>query len=161
MNAELRIGLGFDAHRLAAGRPLVLGGVDLDFERGLAGHSDGDALLHALSDALLGSVGLPDIGTLFPDDDPSYKGADSARLLAEVLERVRAAGGRPVNVDVVVVCDRPKLQPHVPAIRTRLAGLLGLAPDAVGIKAKTTEGTAIADRESIAVMATVLVRVAS
>mgnify|MGYP000602844242 CR=1 FL=1 len=161
MNAELRIGLGLDAHRLAAGRPLVLGGVDLDFERGLAGHSDGDALLHALSDALLGSVGLPDIGTLFPDDDPSYKGADSARLLAEVLERVRAAGGRPVNVDVVVVCDRPKLQPHVPAIRTRLAGLLGLAPDAVGIKAKTTEGTAIADRESIAVMATVLVRVAS
>ncbi|HDR00015.1 MAG TPA: 2-C-methyl-D-erythritol 2,4-cyclodiphosphate synthase [candidate division WOR-3 bacterium] len=161
MNAELRIGLGFDAHRLAAGRPLMLGGVDLGFERGLAGHSDGDALLHALSDALLGSLGLPDIGTLFPDDDPNYKGADSARLLTEVLERVRAAGGRPVNVDVVVVCDRPKLQPHVPAIRTRLAGLLGLAPDAVGIKAKTTEGTAIADRESIAVMATVLVRVAS
>lgn len=158
MNAELRIGLGFDAHRLVAGRPLILGGVGLGFELGLAGHSDGDALLHAVADALLGSLGLPDIGTLFPDDDPDYKGADSARLLAEVLDRVRAAGGRPVNVDVVVICDRPKLQPHAPAIRARLAGLLGLAPDAVGIKAKTTEGTAIADRDSIAVMATVLVR---
>lgn len=161
MNAELRVGFGFDAHRLVPGRPLVLGGVDLGFERGLAGHSDGDALLHALADALLGSLGLPDIGTLFPDDDPAFAGADSARLLAGVLERLAGRGARPVNVDLVVVCDRPKLQPHADAIRARVAGLLGLSPDAVGIKAKTTEGTALAGPDSIAVMAVALVQVAS
>jgi 2-C-methyl-D-erythritol 2,4-cyclodiphosphate synthase len=161
MNADLRIGLGFDAHRLVAGRPLRLGGTLIPFELGLVGHSDGDVMLHAISDALLGSLALPDIGTLFPDDDPAFAGADSAGLLAAVLERFRAAGGELVNIDTVVICDRPKLVPHVPAIRARLAGLLGLAPDAVGIKAKTTEGTAVADRESIAVMAVALVRTAS
>ncbi|MFO7675036.1 MAG: 2-C-methyl-D-erythritol 2,4-cyclodiphosphate synthase [bacterium] len=162
MGADPRIGFGFDAHRLVAGRPLVLGGVRIPFESGLAGHSDGDALLHAVADALLGSLALPDIGTLFPDDDARWAGADSAVLLGEVVKRFRAAGGRVMNLDAVVICDRPKLQPHVPALRARIAGLVGVPESAVGVKAKTTEGTAVAlAGASIAAMVVVLVGAAS
>jgi len=136
----MRIGHGFDAHRLVEGRPFVLGGVVIPFERGPLGHSDGDALAHALSDAILGACALGDLGMHFPDTDPRWKGADSMRLLAECVRMARASGQRLVNVDVTAVVERPKLAPHLPAIRARLAEVLGLPTDAVGAKAKTSEG---------------------
>ncbi len=154
---RFRTGVGFDAHRLATGRPFVLGGVPIPHELGLAGHSDGDVLLHAVTDALLGACGLPDIGTRFPDNDPAWKDADSAVLLGEVRNDVAARGWAVVNVDCVVVCDRPRLAPHAAAVRTSLARLLGVPADHVGVKAKTTEGTRLAEPgESVAAFATVL-----
>lgn len=136
---RLRIGEGWDTHALVTGRPLVLGGVTVPHTHGLLGHSDADALLHALTDALLGAAGLGDIGRHFPDTDPAFRGADSGLLLAEAARRVRAAGWAIVNVDSTVVAQAPKLAPHIPAMRERIAALLRLEPAAVNVKAKTAE----------------------
>ena len=156
-DATLRIGTGFDLHRLEAGRPCVLGGVELDHPSGPVGHSDGDAVLHALADALLGAAGLDDLGSLFPDDDQRFAGADSARLLEEVLERVRSAGFEPVNVDIVVATEGPRIAPHRAAMRARMAELLGLAPERVNVKGKTFEGLgALAGGAGVAVQAVCL-----
>lgn len=134
-----RVGLGHDTHRLVPERALVLGGVEIAHERGLLGHSDADILLHAVTDALLGAAGLGDIGDAFPDTDPAYAGIDSAILLHEALERVGQAGWQPVNLDCTVFAQRPKLAPHKPVIRQRLAELVGLPVEAVNVKAKTGE----------------------
>ena len=136
----MRIGIGYDVHRLVAGRDLVIGGVNIPFAKGLLGHSDADVLTHAIMDALLGAAGLSDIGHLFPDTDDTYKDAKSLDLLRQVAARVDAAGYTIVNIDAVVVAERPKLAPHVPAIKQNLAAVLELPPAAVGIKATTTEG---------------------
>lgn len=155
---QLRTGLGFDAHRLARGRRLVLGGVEVPHRTGLAGHSDADVLLHALADALLGACALPDIGIIFPDTDPTLHDADSAGLLKQVCRRIRRRGFRPINVDCVLVCDAPRIQPHTSAIRESIAALLAIPAGAVGLKAKTTEGTRLAQKNcSIAALVTVLV----
>ncbi len=137
--ARLRIGEGWDVHALVPGRALVLGGVTIAHTHGLAGHSDADALLHAITDALLGAAALGDIGRHFPDTDPAYAGADSARLLSAALHRVHDAGWQVVNVDSTVVAEAPKLAPHIPAMRARIAALLEVALDAVNVKAKTAE----------------------
>jgi len=155
---SVRVGLGFDVHRLEPGRPCILGGVRLDHPSGPAGHSDGDAVLHALTDALLGAAGLEDLGTLFPDRDPRWRGADSAELLAAALERVRQAGWVPVNADIVVATEGPRIAPARDAMRARLAALLGLEPGAVNVKGKTLEGLgALAHGAGIAVQAVCLV----
>jgi 2-C-methyl-D-erythritol 2,4-cyclodiphosphate synthase len=135
----LRIGEGWDVHALVAGRPLVLGGVTLPFHLGLDGHSDADALLHAITDALLGAAGLGDIGRHFPDTDAQFKGADSATLLAEATRRVREAGWSIVNVDSTIVAQAPKMAPHIPAMRERIAAALGVELANVNVKAKTAE----------------------
>lgn len=135
----MRIGFGYDSHRFAEGRRLVLGGVEFPGERGLDGHSDADALLHAVIDALLGAAALGDIGSHFPDDDPRWKGADSAKLLEAVVAEVADAGYRVVNVDATVICERPKLRPKIDAIRARIAALLGVDVSAVSVKGKTNE----------------------
>jgi len=135
----MRVGEGWDTHALLAGRPLVLGGVTIPHSHGLLGHSDADALLHAITDALLGAAALGDIGRHFPDTDPAFAGADSVRLLAEAAARVAAAGWRIVNVDSTVVAQAPKLAPHIPAMVARIAQTLGLPADAVNVKAKTAE----------------------
>lgn len=137
---DLRVGEGWDTHRLVAGRPLVLGGVTVPHSHGLLGHSDADALAHAITDALLGAAGLGDIGRHFPDTDPAYAGADSMVLLAQAALCVREAGWAIANVDSTIVAQAPKMAPHVPAMRQRLAQVLGLAPEAVNVKAKTAEG---------------------
>ncbi len=137
---DLRVGEGWDTHRLVAGRPLVLGGVTVPHGFGLLGHSDADALAHAITDALLGAAGLGDIGRHFPDTDPAFAGADSMVLLAQAALRVRDAGWAIANVDSTIVAQAPKMAPHVPAMRQRLAQVLGLATDAVNVKAKTAEG---------------------
>ncbi len=134
-----RFGLGYDAHTFGADRPLRLGGVEIDHPTGLTGHSDGDAVAHALIDALLGAAAMGDIGQLFPDTDPEWKGADSMRMLAEVNRRLTAASYYVFNVDVTVVTEEPKIAPHAAAMRERLAGVLGVSADAVSIKAKTNE----------------------
>lgn len=134
-----RIGEGWDIHALVAGRPLVLGGITVPHTHGLDGHSDADALLHAITDALLGGAALGDIGRHFPDTDAAFKGADSARLLAEAARRVRAAGWQPVNVDATIVAQAPKMAPHIPAMAARIAQVLGLAVGDVNVKAKTAE----------------------
>src|SRR5690606_38041650 len=136
----MRVGFGYDVHRFAAGRPLVLGGVEIPAEEGLAGHSDADVLLHAIMDALLGAAGLGDIGRLFPATDPAYAGASSLGLLEEVGRRVRAAGFRVGNVDATVVLERPRLAPHVPAMQVRIAAALDVPPERINIKATTSEG---------------------
>lgn len=135
----LRVGIGHDTHRLVEGRPLILGGVTVAFDRGLFGHSDADVVLHAVADALLGASALGDIGEHFPDTDPQWQGLDSGRLLSEVVDLVAQAGWRPVNCDVVIHAERPKLSEVKPVIRANLARLLGLDPGAVNIKAKTGE----------------------
>lgn len=140
MNAfDLRIGEGWDTHRLVEGRPLVLGGITVPFDKGLLGHSDADALLHALTDALLGAAGLGDIGRHFPDTDPALQSADSGRLLQVAVQRVRAAGWEPVNLDCTIVAQAPKMAPHIEPMRTRISQLLGLPLDRVNVKAKTAE----------------------
>ena len=136
---DLRIGLGWDRHRLEAGRPCVLAGVTIPHPAGPAGHSDGDAVLHALADAILGAAGLDDLGTLFPDHDPRWRGAAGAVFVAEAVARARVLGLRPASADVVVIADAPKLAPHRPEMRARLAALLGLPADRVNLKGKTTE----------------------
>ena len=139
MSSPFRIGEGWDTHQLVEGRPLVLGGVTVPHTHGLLGHSDADALCHAITDALFGAAGLGDIGRHFPDTDDAFKGADSIALLAECARRVRAAGWEPVNVDSTIVAQKPRLAPHIDAMRDRLAGTLGLPRDAVNVKAKTAE----------------------
>jgi len=135
----LRIGEGWDTHPLVTGRPLILGGVTIAHTHGLLGHSDADALLHAITDALLGAAGLGDIGRHFPDTDPAFQGADSVRLLQAAAEHVRAAGFELVNVDSTIVAQAPKMAPHIGAMRVRIAAALGLPEDAVNVKAKTAE----------------------
>jgi 2-C-methyl-D-erythritol 2,4-cyclodiphosphate synthase len=135
-----RIGYGFDSHEFRAGIPLKIGGVTLAHDRGLGGHSDGDVLLHAITDALLGAIAAPDIGTLFPPSDAKWKGADSGIFLDEALKRVRAAGYSIGNVDSSLILAAPKIGPHAAAIRARVAELLGISEDCVGVKAKTPEG---------------------
>ncbi len=136
---QLRVGEGWDTHALVTGRPLVLGGVHVPHSHGLRGHSDADALLHAITDALLGAAGLGDIGKHFPDTDPAYQGADSVRLLQAAAHQVRSLGWHIVNIDSTVVAQAPKLAPHIPAMRQRIAQALGLADEVVNVKAKTAE----------------------
>ena len=136
---DMRIGEGWDVHQLVTGRPLILGGITIAHSHGLLGHSDADALLHAITDALLGAAALGDIGRHFPDTDAAFKGADSGALLAEAARRVRAAGWAIANVDSTIVAQAPKLAPHIPAMVARIAGLLGLDPGQVNVKAKTAE----------------------
>ncbi|AGA33544.1 2-C-methyl-D-erythritol 2,4-cyclodiphosphate synthase [Thioalkalivibrio nitratireducens DSM 14787] len=162
MGSELRIGQGFDVHAFGAGDHLVLGGVRIPFDRGFVAHSDGDVLLHALCDALLGAAALGDIGRHFPDSDPRFRGADSRRLLAEVLARVRAEGWVPVNVDSVIIAQAPKMAAHIPAMREHIAADCGLPLTAVNVKATTTERLGFTGRgEGIAAEAIVLLRRAS
>ncbi len=154
---SLRVGLGFDVHRLVPGRPCILGGVTLPHPAGPGGHSDGDAVLHALADAVLGAAGLDDLGTLFPDTDPQWKGADSRALLRAALGRAAAAGWRVVNADLVVVADAPRIGPHRAALRSSIAEALGVAPEAVNVKGKSTEGLgALAGGAGVAVQAVCL-----
>lgn len=135
-----RVGIGTDIHRLEPGRRLILGHVAIDHDQGLAGHSDGDVLLHAIIDALAGAAGLPDIGEMFPDTDPAYQDADSGKLLEQVVRRVVDRGYAIVNVDAIIHAQRPKISPYKPAIREEVARLLGVPAEAVNIKAKTNEG---------------------
>ena len=136
----IRVGIGYDSHRLVEGRKLILGLVEIPFERGLAGHSDGDVLSHAIADALLGAAGLGDMGRHFPDTDSAFRGASSTLFLSKVLELLAGKGYRPASVDTVVILERPRLAPHQQAIRSALAAALRLAPENVNIKAKTAEG---------------------
>jgi 2-C-methyl-D-erythritol 2,4-cyclodiphosphate synthase len=158
-NAALsRVGQGWDIHRLVEGGPLRLGGVDVPFDRRLLGHSDGDVVLHALADALLGAVAAGDIGTHFPDTDPTLRGADSAALLRQVVALVQARGCSLENVDVTVLAERPQLGPHFDRMRRRLAELLGVAPERVSLKAKSMEGLGAVGRgDAIAALAVALV----
>ena len=135
----MRIGHGYDVHKLVSGRKLILGGVEIPHTVGLLGHSDADVLTHALMDALLGAAALGDIGHLFPDNDPAYEGADSISLLNVVMERLRAAGWKLGNADITVLAQAPKLAPHIETMRVRLAAALHLSPDSVNVKATTTE----------------------
>ncbi len=140
MTESSRIGIGYDIHRLVEGRKLVLGGVEIPFEKGLLGHSDSDVLTHAICDALLGAAALGDIGTHFPDSDPQWAGASSLDFLARVVELVTQKGYRVANIDTTVMAERPKLMPHVHAIRESLASVLQIDLDRVNVKAKTNEG---------------------
>lgn len=152
-----RIGQGFDVHALVSGRRLILGGVDIPYERGLLGHSDADVLLHAITDALLGAAGLGDIGRHFPDTDPRYAGADSRVLLRDAMQAVRAAGWVVGNVDATVIAQAPKILPHAPAMVANVAADLGVATEVVNIKGKTTERLGFTGRgEGIAAQAVVL-----
>lgn len=152
-----RIGIGFDIHRLEQGRRCVLGGIELPHPSGPLGHSDGDAVLHALADAVLGAAGLDDLGTLFSDKDPRWKGADSAALLGECMNRVHAAGWRVENADIVVATEGPRIAPHRAAMRARIAALLGVGIDAVNVKGKSLEGLgALANGAGVAVQAACL-----
>lgn len=154
---NVRVGTGFDVHRLVAGRPCVLGGVELPHPTGPSGHSDGDAVLHAVTDAVLGAAGLDDIGTLFPDTDAAWKDADSAALLGEALRRVHAKGWRVGNCDVVIATEGPRIAPHRAAMRARIAELLAVDGDAVNVKGKTLEGLgALAGGAGVAVQAVCL-----
>ena len=135
----MRIGHGYDVHRLVEGRDLILGGVKLDFEKGLDGHSDADVLLHAVSDALLGAAGLGDIGLHFPDTDPKYKGADSLKLLEVVGQKIAAAGYRVGNIDVTMIAQRPKLRDYIPQMEHNIAAALGIDSSRVNVKATTEE----------------------
>jgi 2-C-methyl-D-erythritol 2,4-cyclodiphosphate synthase len=154
----LRVGLGYDAHRLVEGRALILGGVRIPYHLGLAGHSDADVLSHALGDALLGAVGAGDLGTHFPDRDPTYRGISSLVLLERIMTLVKARGFQPVNVDAVVVAQEPRLAPHLEEMIANLAPILGLAREAVNLKATTTEHMGFTGRgEGIAAYAVVLV----
>jgi 2-C-methyl-D-erythritol 2,4-cyclodiphosphate synthase len=153
----MRIGNGYDVHRLVEGRKLILGGVDIPWERGLLGHSDADVLLHAISDAILGAIGEGDIGRHFPDTDPGYKGADSLMLLGHVMRLADAKGYCLGNVDATVVAQRPKLALHIPRMRENIAAVLGTDIDQVNVKATTTEELGFAGRgEGIAAYAVVL-----
>ena len=136
---DLRVGEGWDTHALVTGRPLILGGINIPHTHGLLGHSDADALLHAITDALLGAAGLGDIGRHFSDTDPQFKGADSGLLLEEAYRRVIVAGWRVINVDCTIVAQAPKMAPHIPAMRERIAAALQVTSDVVNVKAKTAE----------------------
>ena len=152
-----RVGTGFDVHQLVAGRALIMGGVTIPYERGLLGHSDADVLLHAIADALLGAVALGDIGKHFPDNDPTYKGADSRVLLRSVVARVRETGYAVGNIDATIIAQAPKMAPHIAQMRTHIAEDCGVAQDCVSVKATTTEQLGFTGRgEGIAAQASVL-----
>ncbi len=154
----MRVGIGFDSHNLVPGRKLVLGGVEVAFELGLQGHSDADVLIHAIIDALFGAAALGSIGEHFPDTDARYRGIASTKLLAEAMIKIRNSGFRPVNVDSVIVAERPELAPCIDAMRKRIAGIMGIPDDRVSVKATTTEGKDATGRgEAIAAHAVVLV----
>lgn len=156
----LRVGIGYDAHRLAEGRPLRLGGVRVPHDRGLAAHSDGDVLAHAVADALLGALALGDLGARFPSSDERWRGADSLDLLRRVAREVAGRGGRVTAVDSVVIAQEPRLAPHAEAMREALAGALGIDRARVGVKSKSTDGLGFEGRaEGIAAQAVVLVEV--
>ncbi len=142
-----RIGLGVDAHRFAANRKLVLGGVEIPHDQGLVGHSDGDVLLHALADALLGAVGAPDLGSLFPSSDPKLKSASSRLFVEKAVRLVEEKGYRVVQVDTVIVAEKPRLSEHFDAVRGEVAEMLGISADAVGVKAKTSDGMGFTGRQ--------------
>ncbi|MEW6662215.1 MAG: 2-C-methyl-D-erythritol 2,4-cyclodiphosphate synthase [Bacillota bacterium] len=153
----MRVGLGFDVHRLVAGRRLILGGVEIPYELGLAGHSDADVLVHALMDALLGALALGDIGQHFPDNDSQYAGIDSFLLLKRVMDLVKSQGYRVGNADLVVIAQRPKLAPYMAEMRQNLAKALEIDPSAMGVKATTTEHLGFTGRgEGIAAQAVVM-----
>ena len=135
----MRIGHGYDVHKLVEGRDLILGGVNIDYEKGLLGHSDADVLLHAVSDALLGAAGLGDIGRHFPDTDPKYKGADSLMLLREVYRKISEKGFRVGNIDVTMIAQKPKLKDFIPQMQENIAAAVGVTPDRVNVKATTEE----------------------
>ena len=157
--SEHRVGTGFDAHALEEGVALVLGGVRIDHPRGLAGHSDGDVLAHALTDAVLGAAGLEDIGALFPSGDPSLEGADSVELLAQAWARVRELGWELANADVVLIGEQPRLAPHRDEMRRRLAAALGVEPELVAVRATTTDRLGFTGRgEGLAAQAVALIR---
>ncbi|WP_407443500.1 2-C-methyl-D-erythritol 2,4-cyclodiphosphate synthase [Fibrobacter sp.] len=159
MEKVYRSGIGFDVHKLVEGRKCIIGGVDIPYEKGLLGHSDADVLLHAISDALLGAAGLGDIGTYFPDTDPAFKGADSLELLRKVGEEVAKAGFEIVNIDSVVICERPKVNPHKDAMKANIARVLGLEVAQVGIKGSTTEKLGFTGRgEGIEAQAVAMIR---
>ncbi len=154
---DYRIGLGYDIHRLSEGRKLILGGVQIENNKGLAGHSDADVIVHAVMDSILGAAALGDIGGHFPDTDPSYKNADSLMLLAQVNELVRAKNYSVGNVDVMVVAEEPKLAPHIPLMISNISRILGLSADAVSIKATTNEGISLIGKgEAIAAFSVAL-----
>jgi len=140
LKLETRIGYGWDSHEFRRGVPLKIGGLTFDYPKGLGGHSDGDVLLHAITDALLGAIAAPDIGSLFPPSDPQWKGADSSVFLQEALRRISEAGYTITNLDSTLILTEPKIGPHAQAIRARVSELLSIPADAIGIKAKTPEG---------------------
>jgi 2-C-methyl-D-erythritol 2,4-cyclodiphosphate synthase len=156
----MRIGYGFDSHEFRLGIPLRIGGVSLEHDRGLGGHSDGDVLLHAITDALLGAIAAPDIGALFPPSHAKWKGADSVVFLREALKRVRDAGYGVANMDASLILAAPKIGPHAAAIRTRVAKLMGLHDDCVGLKAKTPEGLNL-ENTAVAHVVVLLEKIAS
>lgn len=154
-----RVGHGYDSHRFVAGRPLVLGGVRIEHELGLAGHSDADAVLHAVTDAILGALGQGDIGELFPDTDPRWAGADSGQFVRRAMELAATNGYRVANCDVTIITQQPRLSPHKAAMRQRVAQLLNVTPEAVAIKAKTNEGMGWIGRgEGLAATAVILLQ---
>ena len=159
MSEEMRVGIGVDAHAFAAGRRLILGGVEIAHELGLQGHSDADVVCHAATDAILGAAGLEDIGHLFPPDDAAYEGASSLALLGEAWERVRGGGWELVNLDAVVILEAPRLAPHRAAMRAAVAGALGVEPARVTVRATTTDGLGFPGRrEGAACHAVALLR---
>ena len=160
MKPDIRIGYGWDSHEFKSGIPLKIGGITLPHDKGLGGHSDGDVLLHAITDALLGAIAGPDIGSLFPPSDPQWKNADSAVFLREALKRVKTAGYEIVNLDSTLILQTPKIGPHADVIRKHVADLCGITSDCVGIKAKTPEGMGT-DNAAIGHVAVLLKRSAS
>ena len=159
MNTDFRIGQGYDVHALTPGRKLILGGVEIPHSRGLLGHSDADALLHAITDALLGAAGLGDIGGMFPDTSSQWEGADSRTLLRGAMAAVREAGWRVGNVDATIIAQAPRIAPHVAAMRANIAADLGIDPGAVNVKSKTNERLGFEGRdEGIAAQAAVLLQ---
>lgn len=157
MKQKFRVGQGFDVHALVAGRPLVLGGVEIAHSRGLLGHSDADVLLHAITDAILGAAGLGDIGAMFPDSDPEFAGADSLELLRSAVERVAAAGWQIENIDATVIAERPKIAPYIGTMRAGIADACGVSVSVISVKGKTSERLGFVGRgEGIAAQAVVL-----
>ncbi|MCF0135083.1 MAG: 2-C-methyl-D-erythritol 2,4-cyclodiphosphate synthase [Lachnospiraceae bacterium] len=145
--SQIKVGIGYDVHRLQEGRKLIIGGVEIPFEKGLEGHSDADVLVHAIMDAILGALGQGDIGHLFPDTDPAYKGADSMKLLEVVKERMETAGYELGNLDALLIAQRPKIAPYVPLMRTRIARGLGVEESLINVKATTEERLGFTGRE--------------
>lgn len=157
---RIKTGLGFDIHRLDEGRTLYLGGIEIPFSSGLVGHSDGDCLIHALIDGLLGASGMEDIGQMFPDSDPAFKDIRSTKLLEETMQRLRRKGIEIVNIDTVIVAEKPKLVPFIPQMKEVLCPLLGIEEEDLGVKAKTAEGLGlVGEGRAIAAFAQVLIRV--
>lgn len=156
---KIKIGIGYDIHKLVKGEKLYLGGIHIPFSKGLLGHSDGDSLIHALADALLGALGKGDIGTFFPDTDPKYKNISSRIILQDVMEKVRSQGYEILNIDSIIIAEKPKMKPHIPKMKKILCPILGIHSDGLGIKAKTNEGFGEIGRETaIAAWAAVILK---